>query len=80
MYMSCFVTTHFEKLMKLFPKKRLHGLDRDSEMELKEPAEKEVDVGDGARLGGGGNARAINDIKEVCTTQRENGEQFAIRE
>lgn len=54
MYMSCFVTTHFEKLMKLFPKKRLHGLDRDSEMELKEPGEKEVDVGDGARLGGGG--------------------------
>lgn len=79
--MSCFVTTHFEKLMKLFPKKRLHGLDRDSEMELKEPGEKEVDVGDGARLGGGGvNARAINDIKEVCTTQRENGEQYAIRE
>lgn len=32
-------------------------------------------------LGGGGvNARAINDIKEVCTAQRENGEQYAIRE
>lgn len=30
--------------------------------------------------GGGVNARAINDIKEVCTTQRENGEQYAIRE
>lgn len=47
-------------------------------MEFKEPAEKEVDVGDGARLGG--NARAINDIKEVSTTQRENGEQYTIRE
>lgn len=56
-------------------------MDRDIEMELKEPGEKEVDVGDGARLGGGGvNARAINDIKEVCTAQRENGEQYAIRE
>lgn len=53
-------------------------MDRDSEMEFKEPAEKEVDVGDGARLGG--NARAINDIKEVSTTQRENGEQYTIRE